>query len=89
MSAQTIQSDKNLTGKSKILVARSKSKDIAAHVAGLNVVIEVMPELHHQCIYLVLLPNSTLIERNITNYLTSKLVTYMVHYRHLFCSAET
>ena len=54
MSAQTIQTDKNL--KSKILVARSKSKDIAAHVAGLNVVIEVMPELHHQCIYLVLLP---------------------------------
>ena len=45
MSAQTIQSDKNL--KSKILVARSKSKDIAAHVAGLNVVIEVMPKLRH------------------------------------------
>ena len=54
MSAQTIQTDKNL--KSKILVARSKSKDISAHVAGLNVVIEVMPKLHHQCIYLVLLP---------------------------------
>ena len=54
MSAQTVQSDKNL--KSKILVTRSKSKDISVHVAGLNVVIEVMPKLHHQCIYLVLLP---------------------------------
>ena len=51
MSTQTIESDKNL--KSKILVARSKSKDIAAHIAGLNVVTEVMPKYVAPSMYLL------------------------------------